>query len=95
MIVLSGRKILKGAPFDFDCMGLPPRYVENPQPVCECKYVVVTPGQSNGAADAQLAHARLQSSAFHSEQGSGAFRAGDAPFRLPQGPQNVLALGFF
>ncbi len=49
----------------------------------------------NRAADTQFAHARLQRGAFHAENGGGAFRAGDAPLRLPEGAEDVLALGFF
>jgi hypothetical protein len=49
----------------------------------------------NGAADAEFAHAGLQRGAFHSQDRGGASRASDAPFRLTQSAQNVLALGFF
>ena len=46
------------------------------------------------AADAQLAHARLQRSALHAQEDGGAPRAADAPLCLFQGAQDVLALGF-
>jgi hypothetical protein len=47
------------------------------------------------AADAEFAHARLERGAFHPEKGGCAVRAGDAPFGLAEGAQDVLALGFF
>ena len=47
------------------------------------------------AADAELAHARLQRGALHSQKDGGALGAGDAPLRLLQGAEDVLALGFF
>ena len=49
----------------------------------------------NRAADAELAHASLQSGALHAEDVRGASGSGDAPLCLLQGAKNVLALGFF
>jgi hypothetical protein len=49
----------------------------------------------NRAADAQFAHARLERGALHAKNGGSTFRAGDAPLRLPEGAEDVLALGFF
>jgi hypothetical protein len=45
----------------------------------------------NGAADAEFAHASLERGAFHAEESGGTLRTGDAPFRLAQGTQDVLA----
>ena len=39
-------------------------------------------GELNRAADAELAHAGLESGALDVEEGGGAFGAGDAPLRL-------------
>jgi len=47
------------------------------------------------AADAELAHARLERGALHAQEDGSAFGAGDAPLRLLQRSENVLALGFF
>ena len=49
----------------------------------------------NRAADAEIAHARLESGALYVEEDGGAFGASDAPLRLFQGAEDVLALGFF
>ncbi len=49
----------------------------------------------DGAADVEFAHAGLQRGALHAEDGGGAFGAGDAPFGLAEGAEDVLALGFF
>ncbi len=49
----------------------------------------------DGAADAEFAHAGLERGALHAQQRGGAFGAGNAPLRLLQGAQDVLALGFF
>ena len=46
------------------------------------------------AADAKLAHARLQRGALHAEEDGRALGAGDTPLRLLQGAEDVLALGF-
>ena len=48
----------------------------------------------DGAADAQLAHASLESGALDVEEDGGAFGAGDAPLCLLQGPEDVLTFGF-
>ena len=50
---------------------------------------------SDGAADAELAHAGLKRGALHAEKDGGAARAGDAPLGLAEGAEDVLALGFF
>lgn len=47
----------------------------------------------DGALDAELAHARLQRSALDAQYGGRSPRARDAPLRLPQHLQNMLALG--
>jgi hypothetical protein len=49
----------------------------------------------DGAADVEFAHAGLKRGALHAEDGGGAFGAGDAPFGLAEGAEDVLALGFF
>ncbi len=49
----------------------------------------------NRAADAQFAQACLERGALHAENGGGTFRASDAPLRLLEGAEDVLALGFF
>ena len=49
----------------------------------------------NRAADAELAHAGLERGALHVEEDGGALGAGNAPLRLLQGAENVLAFGFF
>ena len=49
----------------------------------------------NRATDAEFAHARLERGALHAENGRGTLRAGDAPLRLLEGAQDMLALGFF
>jgi len=49
---------------------------------------------SDGAVDAEFAHAGLQGGAFHAEDGGGSFGAGDAPLGLAQDLENVLALRF-
>ena len=49
----------------------------------------------DGAADVEFAHAGLEGGALHAEDGGGAFGAGDAPFGLTEGAEDVLALGFF
>src|SRR5207245_2147745 len=48
----------------------------------------------NWAADTEFAHARLERSALHAKERSGAAGSGDAPLSLPQGAEDVLALGF-
>jgi hypothetical protein len=50
---------------------------------------------SDGAADAEFAHAGLQGGALHAEEIGGAAGAGDAPLGLAQGAEDVLALGLF
>ncbi len=47
------------------------------------------------AADAELAHAGLESGAFDVEKNGGAFGAGDAPLGLFKGAEDVLAFSFF
>jgi len=47
------------------------------------------------AADAELAHAGLKSGALHAQDASRALGAGDAPLRLLQGTEDMLAFGFF
>ena len=47
------------------------------------------------AADAELAHTSLERGALHAEEDGGTLGAGDAPLRLLQGAEDVLALGFF
>jgi len=37
----------------------------------------------------------LECGALHAEDGGGAFGAGDAPFGLAEGAEDVLALSFF
>src|ERR1700745_2674898 len=49
----------------------------------------------NRAVDTELAHARLERGALHSQKHSSAFGAGDAPLRLFQGAEDVLTFGFF
>ena len=49
---------------------------------------------SDGALDAELAHAGLQRGALDAEKLRGSVGAGDAPLGLPQRAQNVLALRF-
>ena len=49
----------------------------------------------DGAADAEFAHAGLERGALHAQQRGGAFGAGNAPLRLLEGAQDVLALGLF
>jgi len=51
--------------------------------------------ESHRAANAELAHAGLEGGALHAEENGGAFGAGDAPLRLLQSTEDVLALGFF
>jgi len=53
------------------------------------------PVSLNRAADAQLAHARLQSGALHGEEDRGTLGTGDAPLCLLQSAEDVLAFGFF
>src|SRR5437667_9619998 len=48
----------------------------------------------NWAADAEFAHARLERGALHPKERGGAAGSGDAPLSLPQGTEDVLALGF-
>src|SRR5712691_3100235 len=48
----------------------------------------------NWAADAEFAHARLERGALHAKERGGAAGSGDAPLSLPQGAEDVLALGF-
>src|SRR5215467_6914348 len=50
---------------------------------------------SDGTSNAELAHARLQSSALHTEKSGGALRTGNAPLGLAKSAQDVLAVGFF
>jgi hypothetical protein len=52
-------------------------------------------GISDGAADAELAHAGLQGGALHPEQDGGAAWSGNAPSRVSQSAEDVLTLGFF
>jgi hypothetical protein len=47
------------------------------------------------AADAELAHAGLESGALDVEEDGGTFGAGDAPLGLFQGAEDMLAFGFF
>jgi len=47
------------------------------------------------AADAELAHAGLESGAFDVEKNGGAFGAGDAPLSLLEGAEDVLTFSFF
>jgi hypothetical protein len=47
------------------------------------------------AANAELAHAGLESGALDVEEDGGAFGAGDAPLGLLERAENVLAFGFF
>ena len=57
-----------------------------------------TPGTQkklNRAADAQLAHTSLESGALDVEEDGSTFGTGDAPLRLLQGAEDVLAFGFF
>ena len=54
-----------------------------------------SPAELDGAADAELAHAGLKSGALHAQDASRALGAGDAPLRLPQGTEDMLAFGFF
>ena len=49
----------------------------------------------NRAADAELAHASLERGALHAKEAGGSLGSGDAPLRLLQGAEDVLALGFF
>src|SRR5438093_423818 len=51
--------------------------------------------RSNRAADTQLAHASLERGALHAQDDGGAFGSGDAPLRLLQGAEDVLAFRFF
>lgn len=51
-------------------------------------------GDSDGAADSELAHAGLQGGALHAEERSCTFGACDAPPRLPERAQDVLAFSF-
>ena len=46
-------------------------------------------------ADAEFAHASLERGALHTEQSGGSLGAGDAPLRLLERTQDVLALSFF
>lgn len=46
------------------------------------------------AANSELAHAGLESGALDVEQDGGALGAGDAPLRLLQGAEDMLAFGF-
>lgn len=49
----------------------------------------------NRPAYAKLAHAGLERGSLHAQKHGRAFRAGNAPMRLFEGAQDVLALGFF
>ena len=51
--------------------------------------------ESNRATDAELAHAGLESGALHTEEIGRAFGPCDAPLRLLQRAEDVLAFGFF
>ena len=46
-------------------------------------------------ADAEFAHASLERGALHTKQSGGSLGAGDAPLRLLERTQDVLALSFF
>lgn len=48
----------------------------------------------NGAVDAEFAHACLQGSALHAEDGGGALGSRDAPLGLAEDVEDVLALSF-
>src|SRR5208337_378089 len=50
---------------------------------------------SDGTADAELAHAGLQSGALYAEKICSAAGAGNTPLRLAEGAEDVLAVGFF
>lgn len=50
---------------------------------------------SDGAAEAEFAHAGLQGGALEAEEGGGAAGSGDAPVGKAEGAEDVLALGFF
>jgi len=49
---------------------------------------------SDGAADAELAHAGLQSGALHAQKIGGTARAGNTPLGLTKGAEDVLTFGF-
>ena len=46
-------------------------------------------------ADAEFAHTSLERGALHAQQSGGSFGPGDAPLRLLERTQDVLALSFF
>ena len=52
-------------------------------------------GLLDRAADAELAHARLERSALHTKENGSAFGASDAPLGLAERAENVLALCVF
>jgi hypothetical protein len=52
-------------------------------------------GELDRAADAEFAHACLESGALDLEEDGSTFGAGDAPLGLLEGAEDVLAFGFF